>query len=88
MSSYESIRISRDREGFCVSVTDPEIRKANEARDSKTDCCAPWQDPNCEYDFENKAQVLAFLDKAMDIALPADDYSSAFDKLAADAKDD
>jgi hypothetical protein len=82
---YNCIRIERERDGYEVTVTDPEIQKANDARDKKSDCCAPWTDPNVEYTFESKEQVLKFLEKAMDIALPADEYSSAFDKLAKEA---
>ncbi len=75
------IYIERERDKFCVRLSDPEIEKAN--RNSGKD--TPWQDPMVEYDFADKAQVLKFLDKAMDIALPADDYSSAFGKLAKEA---
>lgn len=85
---YDSIRIERERAGFCVHVTDPEIAKANRER-NKGDCapCGEWKDPNVEYTFETKEQVLKFIDKAMDIALPADEYSSAFDKLAKEVQD-
>lgn len=76
------IRIERERGGYSVSATDPEIQKKNQS--SKGD---DWTDPNAEYQFETKEQVLAFLEKAIDIALPEDDYSSAFDKLAKEAMD-
>lgn len=81
---YDSIRIERERSSFCVTVTDPEIVKANRASD-KGSVPGPWKDPNVEYTFDDKEQVLKFLDKAMDIALPADTYTSAFDKLAKEA---
>jgi hypothetical protein len=87
--SYDNIRICRERDGFEVNVTDPEIVKANRERNKGGDCCAPssdWKDPNVEYRFDNKEQVLKFLDKAMDIALPSDEYSSTFDKLAKEAQ--
>lgn len=85
--SYDCIRIERERDGYEVTCTDPAIRAANEKRNNTKmsdgpRCDTPWQDPNVEFTFENKAQVLAFLDKAMDIALPADSYTSSFDKLA------
>lgn len=83
---YNSIRISRERDGYEVRATDPEIEKANRARDTEKAPIGSWQDPDVEYKFETKEQVLAFIDKAMDIALPADEYSSAFDKLAKEAK--
>ncbi len=78
--SYNSIRIERDRNKFTVRATDPAIEKKN--RESKD---APWIDPAVEYSFDTKAQVLKFVESAMDIALPEDEYSSAFDKLAKEA---
>lgn len=84
---YNCIRIERERDGFEVTCTDPAIQKKNEARNMKSgsDCCEPWQDPQVEFTFQTKEQVLKFLEGAMDIALPADEYSSTFDKLAKDA---
>lgn len=73
------IRINRDRTGFNVSVRDPELDKANQSSKGS------WQDPDVEYNFKDKAAVIAFLTSAIDIALPEDTYSSAFDKLAEEA---
>lgn len=88
MGYGDCIRIERDRDGFSVTVNDPEIEAANNKRNSKDDGpYTPWQDPSQEYNFETKEQVLAFIEKAMDIALPTDTYSSAFDKLAKQAKE-
>lgn len=84
---YDSIRIERERDGFCVRCSDPAIEEENRKRDSKDGPSGPWKDPNVEFEFETKAQVLAFIDKAIDIALPKDDYSTAFDKIAKEAKD-
>lgn len=87
---YDSIRIEREREGFRVRVTDPAIEKANRARDNAksgdTISSTPWRDPNVEFEFETKEQVLKFIESAMDIALPKDTYSTTFDKLAKEAK--
>lgn len=83
--SYDCIRIERERSSFSVTVTDPAISKQNEARDSGKGPSSPWQDPQVEYTFDTKEKVMAFLDKAMDIALPEDTYTSAFDKLAEEA---
>ena len=83
--SYDCIRIERERDGFCVHVTDPEIVKQNRKSDKSDSPSMAWRDPDVEFQFETKAQVLAFIEKAMDIALPADEYSSAFDKLAKEA---
>lgn len=71
------ITICRDRNGYSVRATDPGIEKQN--RDRKD---APWQEPCVEYNFKTKDQVLDFVGKAIDIALPEDTYASAFDKLA------
>lgn len=79
--SYNSIRIERDRNKFTVRATDPAIEKAN--RERKDD--APWQESSVEYSFDTKEQVIAFITSAMDIALPTDEYTSAFDKLAKEA---
>lgn len=84
---YNCIRIEREREGFEVTCTDPKIEEQNRQRDSKDGPVGPWKDPQVEFFFDTKAQVLAFVEKAMDIALPADEYTTAFDKFAKDAKD-
>lgn len=75
------ITICRDRNGYSVRASDPEIEKANSARKD-----SPWKDPSVEYNFKTKDQVLAFVGKAMDVALPEDAFSSAFDKLAKEAQ--
>lgn len=86
---YNNIRISRERGAYSVRATDPAIEAANKAR-NKTggDCCSPsgeWNDPEVEYTFETKDQVMKFLDGAIDIALPVDTFTSTFDKLAKEA---
>lgn len=83
--SYNCIRIERERNGFSVSATDPAIAAENDKRCEGGSTSQPWKDPSVEFQFDTKEQVLAFLTKAMDIALPADEYSSAFDKLAKEA---
>ena len=75
------ITICRDRNGYSVRATDPEIEKSNRSRKD-----SPWQDPSVEYNFKTKDQVLDFVGKAIDIALPEDAYTSAFDKLAKEAQ--
>ena len=82
---YCSIRISRERDGYEVHATDPAIQAKNDARKGDGPSEA-WQDPDVEYTFDTKEQVLAFLDKAMDIALPAETFTSAFDKFAKEAQ--
>jgi len=80
---YNCIRIERERSGYEVKCTDPAIQKQNETRDKSSDGpCAPWKDPEVEFMFDTKEQVLKFLESAMDVALPVDTYTSAFDKMA------
>lgn len=83
---YNSIRIERERGGYKVHATDPEIEKQNRERDHSKSPSGHWKDPHVEFAFETKEQTLEFVTKAMDIALPEDEYSSAFDKLAKEAK--
>lgn len=71
-----SVRIERNGAGFTVRVDDPKIREANRAEK------ADWKDPTREFNFNDWKQVTGFLDKTIDIALPAEDYSSSFDKAA------
>ncbi len=83
---YNCIRIERERTGYTVHATDPAIEKQNQERDeSKNRTYIPWKDPQVEFKFDTKEQVLKFVERAMDIALPADTYSSAFDKIAKEA---
>ena len=81
-----SIRIERNRNGFEVSVTDPEIAKQND--DSGSRLAKPWKSPHTEYQFETKDQTLAFVEKVFDKALPdpGEEYSAAFDAAAKEAK--
>lgn len=82
--SYNSIRIERERNGFSVKATDPAIEAEN-AKRRNSDGPSEWKDPQVEFQFDTKEQVLTFITKAIDIALPADEYTSAFDKLAKEA---
>ena len=81
-----SIRIERNRNGFEVSETDPEIAKQND--DSGSCTAKPWKSPYTEYQFEDKAQTLAFVEKVFDKALPdpVEQYGRAFDDAAKEAK--
>lgn len=79
---YDCIRIERERSGFKVTVTDPEIEKSNRARDTKDGPCGAWRDPNVEFIFDDVPKTLAFVEKAIEIALPQDTYTTAFDKIA------
>lgn len=80
-SYNDRIVIKRDRNGWEVEITDPEIVQYNDQRGDDDS----WCDPCVEYNFETKEQVVAFVGQAMDIALPEDTFGSTFDKLAKEA---
>lgn len=84
-----NISIERTQNGFLVRITDPKIVKQNQTGDKSSDCCAPWQDPQVKYSFEDEKGVIKFITDNIDKALPVDEYSSTFDKAAKEAdKDD
>lgn len=74
------IRIEREGDGFEVTVTDPDIEKANSSDKGG------WRDPNVEYHFDTWKMVTEFIDKVVDKALPADEYSRAFAAAAKEAQ--
>jgi len=83
------IRIEREANGYTVSVTDPKIVAENNKRDTKGDrVYAPWKDPCKTYIFKNVKEVTDFVTKNINKALPADDYSSAFDTAVAAPSED
>ena len=75
------IVIERNQNGYEVEVTDPVIAAANE-KSSNSPGPSSWKDPMVEYQFATKEQVLDFVAKAFDKALPEEEYSTTFDKLA------
>jgi hypothetical protein len=69
-----------------VRITDPDIVKQNNKRDTKGDgCCSPWKDPQVSYAFSTSKEVIDFIKGNIDKALPVDEFSSTFDKAAKDA---
>jgi hypothetical protein len=77
VSDYD-IRIERLTNGYEVTVRDPKIVAANNKPDSK------YRNPTREYVFTDVKSVLAFLEKNLDKALPADDFASSFDAAVAE----
>ena len=77
---YYCCEIERCSNGYEVELVDPKIVEANRKAKSI------YKDPHCCYVFKTIDEVLAFLGKNLDAALPADDYESSFD--AAVAEDD
>lgn len=88
MSDFD-IRIEKTISGYELRLRDPEIVQANKDRDknaSKNGGVYPdWKDPCREFVLKDKKALLAFLDKNIDKALPADDYESSFDAAVAAA---
>jgi len=75
-------RIEKAVNGYTVCLQDPKIREANGKANSK------WKDPNREYVFRTVKEVMTFLEKNLDKALVADEYSSSFDTASAAADKD
>ena len=84
MSYGDGVRIERATNGYTVSMRDPKIEAANRKRSMKSDYDTPYVDPNRTYVFSDIDAVMTFLKANLDTALPKDDYSSAFDEMAAD----
>lgn len=80
-----TVRIERLKNGFEVEMRDPEIVKANNAP-SKNNAPRPWKDPNVGYVFKTVDEVLAFLKKNLDKALPEDEFDSSFDAATEEAE--
>lgn len=78
------IRIERLANGYEVEITDPAIVKANQSRQGSK----PWRNPKINYAFKTVEEVLAFLSKNLEKALPMDDYSTSFDAAAGDSADE
>lgn len=72
MSEYVC-RIERLANGFEVEMTDPKIVEQNQKGKGS------WRDPNVGYAFKTVQEVLDFLGKNLEAALPMDEYESAFD---------
>lgn len=76
------VRIERMANGYEVEITDPAIVKANASTKGG------WRDPCVSYAFKTVPEVMAFLEKNLDKALPQDDYSSSFDKAMKEEDDE
>lgn len=90
MISSCSIRIEKIANGYTVSMDDPEIVKANRARDMSKAGSKPWRDPNVKHAFKDDASVIAFISKNIGKMLPSggDEYASSFDAAVAEDDDE
>lgn len=78
-------RIERLKNGYEIEMKDPEIVKANQ-KPRKGSEPYTYRDPYVSYAFTKIEDVLTFLKKNLDKALPDDEYDTSFD--AAVASDD
>lgn len=85
-----NIAIKRLQNGYVLRMTDPEIVKENENRARQKDgsMSGRWRDPEVEFVFDDRDEILKFLNDNIDKALPMDEYSSSFDKAVKEATSD
>jgi hypothetical protein len=86
MSDYVC-KIERLQNGFEVEIRDPKIAEQNNKK-SKPGTVTAWKDPNVSYAFKTVKEVLDFLDKNLEKALPMDEYESSFAEAAKEGEDD
>jgi hypothetical protein len=85
MSEY-CCRIERMVNGYEVEMKDPKIIAAN--RKPNKDGVGSYRDPYVSYVFKSVDEVLAFLKKNLDKALPDDEYETSFDAAMAEDEEE
>lgn len=88
MAESTIVRIERLKNGFEVEMTDPAIVQQNNKRDNSKGSYTPWKDPKVAYAFKTVAEVVTFLEKNLEKAMPMDEYGSSFDAAVASNEDD
>lgn len=74
-----NIRIERLVNGYTIEMTDPELVKKNNKRDTKgASSCAPWVDPNVTLMFETAEEIIKFLTDNIEKVLPSDEFETSF----------
>jgi len=73
--------IERVANGYEVEVTDPKLKAKNMGD-------GPYISSAKEYVFKTVDEVLTFLTKNLDKALPADEYDSSFDEALEEDEDE
>lgn len=81
MSQY-ICKIERLANGYEVEMTDPAIKSANASGKG------PWKDPEVCYAFSTVKEVLGFLEKNLEKAVPMDEYGSTFDQAAQEGEEE
>lgn len=75
-------KIERLANGYEVEITDPKIVEQNKKGKGG------WKDPNVSYAFKTVDEVLKFLGKNLETAMPMDEYESSFDMAANEEEDE
>lgn len=78
------LRIEKLDNGFEVEIRDQKAVKRNSASINKP---TPYVNPWRSYAFKNTKEVVAFIEKNLDKAVPDDTFSSSFDEAAAEDDD-
>jgi hypothetical protein len=78
-----SIRIERATNGYIIHARDPAVSKANAKSKGE------WKDPNVDILCKTIPEVMSWLKKNLDKAMPADkSYDTAFAEAAVEDDDD
>lgn len=80
------VKIERLANGYEVEMTDPKIVEQNQ-KPSKGSI-GSWKDPKVAYAFKSVAEVLSFLEKNLETAMPMDEYQSSFEEATKEMEDD
>lgn len=75
------VRIERMANGYEVEINDPKIVAENQKPNSR------WRDPQVSFSFNKIEDLLEFLKKSLEKALPLDEFESAFIKALVEDKD-
>jgi hypothetical protein len=78
-----TVRIERLENGFEVELDDPKVVKANQSAKS-----GEWKNPTRSYAFKTLAEVMDFLSRNLEKALPESEYSTAFAMAAKEEEDE
>lgn len=75
-------KIERLANGYEVEITDPKIVEQNKTGKGG------YKNPEVSYAFKSVDEVLKFLGKNLETAMPLDDYESSFDMAAKDDEEE
>lgn len=81
MSEYVC-RVERLANGYEVELTDPKIVEQNNSASKLGSGSKPWRDPKVCYAFKTVKEVLDFLSKHLETALPMNEYENSFAEAA------